>query len=400
MLNKFLTYLLYGNRFCGLEHTSKEDGESIIVSALKQSKRELNQELTFEHKSIKAVSEKLTKNQRVFLVINNEKVLSKTIQSDQVHADKLVYKSFPNINIEDFYFEVLTENQNHFISICRRDYIDALIEDYLLNNIFVTNISLGNNIIATIKSFIKGQEIFTSNALVIIDEVNTINIDKALVENKFYNINGLRVSNTEVLSFSGAIQFVLKNNSSKTNFEVKHLALLNDFKQTRFFNLFLKFAGLLILGLLLVNFLFFNHYFNKVNNLQEITSINESTKQRILVLSESVSKKHKLADDLLKSNGSKSSFYVSTVMNSLPETILLIKYDYQPLIKRIKPEKPITINTKVITITGKSSDSHFFSSWLLDLEEMDWIKKVDIINYGILSNAIPDFEIKITLDND
>lgn len=400
MLNKLQTYLLYGNRFCGLEHTSKGEGESIIVSVVKQSKKELNQEFTFELNSIKDVSEKLTKNQHTFLVINNQNVLSKITHSEQSDAQKLVYKSFPNINIEDFYFEVLSENQIHFISICRKDYVDAIIQEYSKQKVLITSISLGNSIISTIKSFIKEQDIFTSNALVSIEDGYIKSIDKTLTENKFYEINGLRVSNCEVLSFSGAIQSVLKNNYTTANLAVKHHVLLNEFKQVRFFSQFLKFSGVFILGILLINFLFFNHYFNEVNELQEVTSINESAKQRIIVLNESVSKKQKLANDLLKSNGSRSSFYVNSIMNSLPETIQLSDYEYQPLIKRIKLEKPITLDAKVITVSGRSNDSKLFSNWIVELEEINWINKVDIINYGLALNLVPDFEIRINLVND
>ncbi|WP_323787698.1 hypothetical protein [Psychroserpens sp.] len=400
MLNRFSTYLLYGNHFCGIEHTSSGEGEFIFVSVIKQSKKELNQEFNFELQSIKDVSEKFKKNQHAHLIINNEKVISKSLQSNQNEAQKLVYKSFPNINIEDFYFEVLSENNNHFISICRKDYVNTLIQKYLEHNTFITSISLGNNIFSTIKSFIKEQNVFTSNALIKLKEGQIITINKTIVENKYYEINGLRVSNTEILSFSASIQSILKNNATTTNFEIKHSVLLNEFKQTRFFSQYLKFTGLFILGMLLVNFLLFNHYFNEVNHLQQITAVNKSTKQKILILDESVSKKQKLADDLLRSNGSKSSFYVNTIMNSLPETILLSEYDYQPLLKRVKPDKPIVLDTKAIMVSGRSSDSELFSTWIARLEQIDWVKKVDIISYGLSSNHLPDFEIKITLSND
>jgi len=400
MLNRFWTYLLFGNRFCGLEHSSSGEEESIIVSLVKHSKKELNREFAYELKSIKEVFVKLAKNQHAYLIVNNEKVLSKTTHSNEKDIQKLVYKSFPNINLDDFYFEVLSDNNIHFISICRKDYLDLLIKNYLQQNIHITNISLGNNIISTIKTFIKEQEVFTSNSLINIEKKQIISIDKTLINKEFYDINSLRVSSTEVLSFSAAIQSILKNNNTATNLKEKHHVLLNEFKQTRFFNQFLKFSGIFILGVLLANFLLFNNYFNKVNDLQEITSINESAKQRLLVLDESVSKKQKLADDLLKSNGSRSSFYVNTIINKLPETILLLEYDYQPLIKRIKPSKPIILDSRVIKVSGRSSDSEIFSTWIANLEQIDWVNKVDIINYGLSLNRFPDFEIKIILDDE
>ncbi len=397
MLSKLWTYLQYGNRLCGIEHTSIEN-ESIIVSLVKQSKKELHQEETLIVSSIEDVSEKLSKNRHAFLVINSDKVLSKTLTSEQKDAIKLVYKAFPNINIEHFYYEVLSEKRTHFISICRKDYVKSLVEEYLQSKIFITNVSLGNSLISTLKSFIDSKEVFSSNALIKIKDDSIISIDKTQSNNnKFYDVNGLRVSCAEILSFSAAIQSFLKKNSTVSNLEVMHNNLLNNFKQTRFFNQFLKFSGIFILGILLVNFLFFNHYFNKVNDLQEITSVNESVRQKILVLDQSVSKKQKLVDDLLKISSSRSSFYVSTIVSSMPETLLLLEYNYQPLLKRIKPDKPIVLDANTIIVSGRSRDSELFSTWISKLEDVDWIEKVDIINYGLSSNRVSDFEIKITL---
>jgi hypothetical protein len=400
MLDKLWTYLLFGNRFCGIEHTSLEN-DSILVTLVKKSKKELNQEFSFKPQSIKEVCEKLSKNQHCSLVINNDKVLSKSLSSDQKDPIKLVNKAFANINIEDFYYEVLSEKNTHFISICRKDYMQTLVKKYLKHNIFITDISLGNSLISALKPFISTSEVLSSNARINLEDGSIVSIDKTQNgANEFYDINGIRVSNTEILSFSAAIQPILKNKSTLTNLRSRSEALLNDFKQARLFSQFLKFFGIFILVLLLINFLFFNHYFNKVNDLQEITRINESAKQKILLLDKSVSKKEKLVGDLLKNSDSKSSLYVSSTVNSLPETILLMELNYQPLIKRIKPDKPIVLDSSTILVSGRSNESKLFSNWIADLEEFDWVKKVDIINYGLDSNLSSDFQIKITLAND
>ena len=79
---------------------------------------------------------------------------------------------------------------------------------------------------------------------------------------------------------------------------------------------------------------------------------------------------------------------------------MLSEYNYQPLIKRVKPDKPILLDQKVIIVSGRSSDSELFSTWIAELEEIDWIKKVDIISYGLDSNRFPDFKIKISLSDE
>ena len=110
--------------------------------------------------------------------------------------------------------------------------------------------------------------------------------------------------------------------------------------------------------------------------------------------------KQKMVDDLLKTNESKSSFYVNEIIHSLPTTVLLKELDYQPLQKRIKADKKIELDENTIVISGSSNSSEIFSNWISQLGKMEWVFKVDIINYGLDSKTVSDFTIKIKLKND
>jgi len=400
MLNRFRTYLIYGNRFCGIEHTYKKNDSSITVSVLKRSKKELNLETSCHVNSIKEVSEKLKKNQHATLAINDENVLSKRIESEQKEDSKLVYKAFPNINLDDFYFEIISEVTIHFISICRKDYVDSLISNYSEKKINIISLSLGNSLVSNLKPFLGSKPFLTSNATITLENGTMFDIKNTDVENEIYLINGLKISNQEILSFSGALHTILKNEITIKNYTDRNEDLLKDFKHIQFFNQFLKFAGLLILGVLLINFFVFNHYFNEVNALKQVSEINASTRDKIVQLYASVSKRQKMVDDLLKSNGSKTSFYVNEIIHSLPETLLISELHFQPLEKRIKEDKPIELNENVIAIAGSSNNSSLFSTWIGQLEQMKWIEKIDILDYGSPTSSIADFEIKIVLHND
>ena len=400
MFQKALTYLQYGNHFCGIEHTAKDDKEVIYTTVLKKAKKTLDLEVTYQSKSIEEISNKLSKKAHVVLIVNNNKVLSKQIESNQNDNLKLVYKAFPNINLDDFYFEILSEKTNHFVSLCRKDYVDSIIETYSKNNVAIIDFTLGNNIVSVIKSFVNFKTIFTSNAIISIENKNLIQIKKYNVKNQNYDINGITVSNLNLLSFSGALQSVIKNNSTSTNFETEKRQLTDNYNQTRFFNVFLNFSGLFVLGLLLINFILFNNYFNKTNELKQISTINETAKNKIVNLNEAVAKKQKMVEDVLKSNTSKSSYYSSKVVESLPNTILLLDFNYQPLLKRIKANYDIGLNTNSIVISGTSSNSNTFSNWIIELEEFEWISKVSIINYETINNLKSNFSLNITVSDD
>lgn len=401
MLNKLKTYLEYGNRFCGIEHTVQSGKDVIHVTVLKKSKNTLDIGNTFKETFLEDIFTKLPKKKPVFLIINNEHVLTKHIESKQNELAKLVYSTFPNINLEEFLYEAITQGNNHFIAICRRTYIEELIVKYKENNCFVINLSLGNNIISSTLPFLSSNLIVSSNANLILENGYVKSIEKSEVENSInYDINGLQINNKQLLSFSAALDGVLNKFNPQSNFEALKQTLKKDFKQTRFYSQFLKFGLIFILGILLINFFVFNHYFNTVNALQQTSQINQTTKQKILELNEIVSKSQKMVDDMLKSSTSKSSFYVNTIIQGLPNSVLLSELNYRPILKRIKAEQPINTDNNTIFISGESNNSEQFSKWIADLESTNWIKAVEIQNYEDESKSLSNFSLKLTIAND
>lgn len=400
MVNRLLQNITYGHRFCGIEYTSKNGQDSFNVSVLKQTKKELVEDIFAQENSIGSLASKLSKHQHIFLIINTDKVLTKTFDSDQKDALKLVYKAYPNIDIDNFYFEVLSQANKHFVALCRRDYVDYIIKEFSEHQLAIIDFSLGHSLVGLLPDFTDEHIIYSSNAKIELFEKKIKHIEKEEPPLNRYNINGLMVSNTNLLSFAGAIQSVLKNNFTTSNFLDKKEELQDDFKQSRFFNQFLKFGGIFILGLLLVNFFFFNHYFNNVKELEQISELNQSTKTKIVTLDSIVSKKKKMIDDILKSNASKSSFYSDRIIATMPNSILLSELEFQPLVKRIKKEKPIELDTNTIIISGTSNDSKVFSEWVSMLEKLHWVKNIGVVDYGSKSKSISEFQIKITLHND
>ncbi len=401
MVQKIVSYLQFGNHFCGIEHTTLKGEETILISLLKKSNDKIELEQNFETSNIEAASKRLSKKQHAVLIINNNNVLSKSINSDINDSLKLVYKVFPNINLNEFYYEVLTQGKTHFISICRKDYVNKIIDAYKKSAISILNFSLGNIIISNVTQFISEETIVTSNSKVTLQNNYISTLEKTIPKNIVnYIINGLDASNKTIISIAGALQTILQTTSSHTNYDPVKQSFFNDYKQARFFSLFFKFGLFFILGLLLINFLIFNHYFEKVKTLEQTSQINTANKTTILKLNEDVIKTKKLVDDVLKSNASKSSFYTNAIIQSLPNTILLTEFNFQPLLKRVKADQTIHYNDDSIFISGESSSSKVFSEWIAALEAKYWIKTIEIKDYGDTSKSKSIFTIKLNINND
>lgn len=400
MFSNLYTYLQFGNEYCGIEHTSVNQESSIVSTVLKKTKKEVDIEAFLQARTIKDLSGQLQKKQHAYLVVNDNQVLSKIIESDGADDIQLVNKAFPNINLKDFYFEIIKQVNTHFISISRKAHIDELVSKYKSNGIQIIDFSLGNSIFSNVSAFIDTEEVRTSNAEIILKERGIKTIEKIeSSETKTYDINGLQVDNQRLLSLSGALSAILRKQESKTNFGAQKQSLQDDYKQSRFFTQFSKAGLVFILGLLLINFFVFNNYFDKVNSLQATSQINQTTKAKVLGMSEKVIKVEKMVNDMLEGSSSMSSFYINAIIQSLPNSVLLSELNYQPLIKRIKADTPIEVDKANIIVSGASNNSEAFLTWLTLLENYSWIKKTEIIEYGSDSGRRSDFNIKIIIND-
>ena len=74
MLNILWTYLVYGKRFCGVEHLHDTMNSIVLI----KSKKEINIAASLDVLSIEILAKHLPKRQHVSLIINTNKVLSNT----------------------------------------------------------------------------------------------------------------------------------------------------------------------------------------------------------------------------------------------------------------------------------------------------------------------------------
>lgn len=401
MLQKLQSYLLFGNHFCGVEISQKNGQEVLYITLLKKDKSELDIKNSFEVSTIESLKEKLSNKLPVFLVINNQNVLTKRIETDSKEPLQLVNKAFPNINTNEFVFEVLVQDSVHFISICRKEYVESLIKRFKKIGISTVNFCLGNSIVSSTLNFIDSQVVYTSNAEIeIIDnQIHAIH-SKDIGETTMYDLNGISVSNQNLLSVVGALDLVVENYIPKTNIIEEKRKLSVNFRQKRVLDSLLKVGLTGVFVLLLVNYFYFSYYYNKVQILEQSSLINQGSKSRLMELNEKVGRSQKMVEDVFKSNTSRTSLYTSSLVQSLPGSILLNELNYQPLLNRIRPEKQIEKEDNVMVVKGESTKSVDFSIWLGQLENMDWIENFEVVDYSDVSNSVSTFTIKVNIAYD
>jgi hypothetical protein len=401
MLQDIKTYLLYGNQYVGIEHASVNGKQTLYATLLKKKKKEADIEAVFKAETIKELSNKIPKSLGCFLIINDTNVITKKVETNHKDPVKVVNMAFPNLNLSDFVYELILQEESHFVSICRKDYIESLIENYKSNGISIINTSLGNSLISNVSGFINGDTIHSATSVLKKDEQKIISIEPLIDTKKLlYNVNGIEVSSEHLLSFSAALSTLLQVQQPINNYESQKHLLFENYNQSKLFKQSFKFGLIAIFTLLLINFLVFNHYFNQVEVLQQTSQVNQEAKTRILALDKKVSKSQKTVETMLSSSTSKTAFYLNDIVQTLPSSIQLSEVNYQPLTKRLKASEPIANTKNEMIISGESGNSELFAYWIADLESKEWIEKVETLDYNDVSSNISNFSIKLNLEND
>ncbi len=403
MVQYLKSYLFYGNYFCAVEHTSKDDKDYFYCTVLKKKKKEIIIHNIFESDSLNAITNKIKTNWPIVLIINNSKTLTKNLLNLNHQKDNLgiISSAFPNVDISNFYFEIIETEKTHIVSICRKALIDNIIQKYTSKKLNIIDFSIGNSCISSIVNYLETSHIYTSNSKINFLDNNIHSIEQTQNKEKIiYYVNGLEISNKNILSFTGALGAIIFGQLNPTNFKKKKEELIATFKNTRIFNLLLKTGLVFILTILLINFSLFNFYFEKVKKLEESSQVNHIVKNDVQRLMNDVDKSQKIVNEILKNKTSKSSYYVNDLINRLPKSILLSELNFQPLQIRIKKDNPIQIEKNMINISGTSNNSSMYSLWIKDLEQSSWIQKIEVANYSHISKTKSNFTLKVYLKDE
>lgn len=396
MLPQLVSYGKFGNLFCGVEHTFINGQEKLNILILKKKKSEFLIEDSLESNTVTELSNQLQKEQHLFLIINNEKVLFKSLDG-VYNTQKAIAQAFPNLKVEDFYYEVYTNQNNTFIAICRKDYINNLIKEYHSHKLNVVDFSLGNLAVSQLTNFINEPTVETSNGTVSFANQKIKNIILSATDSSTpYTINGIEITKNTLLPLAGIITYYSNQKQSVSNFDTISNKLISNFKQKRIFDLGLKAGLATVFVLLLISFLFFSSYTSNINQLNAELELNKAHKKTLLKLSDDAHKKEQLVTSFSLTS-SKSSWFLDQLGSTIPTPILLSEIQYQPLVKNIKKEEGIKIQEQIIIIKGKSSISNVFSNWIKELEQKDWIEKVIILDYGTGKKTITEFELQIEI---
>jgi len=383
-------FFKYGKNYTAIEQT---ENDGFVFLQLVQKKNELQLLKKGTANSQAQVIEKIKGQKHLFLILNDAQVLSKKVSFLQEDEKAVVKNAFPNISMGDFYYEVYTNQEASFVSIARKETIDAIISNYAKEGIYVIDFSLGNLALKHITKIQEHAQLDTSNAMVNFDNQQIKEIKKQEIQTTVFTINELEVSNKEILSLAGIICYYTQDSSSKDQKQLQEKYL-----QKRFFDLGLKVGLGFLLITLLINFFAFTHYRDQVGNLSGELQLSETYKNQLSKLQQEVTQKKSLVQSVNAASHSKVSQFFDEIGSSIPVTNLLTQINYQPKEGVQKKDKAMLFRENSIVVKGICKDDITFSNWISILEKKDWVQEVSILDYGkgTKSTTTSSFEFIIT----
>lgn len=334
----------------------------------------------------------------VILVLNTNKVLTRKVAINS-QPTQLVSSAFPNLTLSDFYFQIYTSSQNAFVSVVRKEYVHAVLEEFVDKKINIVSFSIGFGNVNGVLPFLNKQNVTTlSHQISFESNTDTVigvqPISDSVLES--YEVEGQQIQSTHLVGLGLMINQLLSKNIIG-NIIDKNKELKKAYSEQKFFKNGLLYGVGALLLILLVNAFVFNRKFTQIQLLQEEKLVFDNHRKQLEQKKNNIKKKEALVQSILNTGFSKSSFFVDRVIQIKPNSILLNQLTYQPIVKSVKKNKKIELKEKVLKVKGTSNDKKEFNNWITQLENLDFIYNVIIEEYGLVKGKQSNFEIHLNL---
>jgi Tfp pilus assembly protein PilN len=391
----FRHQVTYGSVFTAIE-ISHNSQYNLLSLKKKKNALEIVQKEQYQDQDSLFLALKGIKH--VFLVINNEQVLTKDVTSHHIAKESTVKVAFPNITLDDFYYGVLDHGTSSLVSICRKEAVESILDEFQNKGISIIQFSLGDTNFSKLLPFLNDFNFYTSRGLFEVNNGEVIHWKKSEETTKTYEVNGLLVESHHLLPLAGVISYCSGLETSQEDSIQR--GLVQEFNQKRIFQLGTRLGLGFLLVLLLINFFVFSSYRNQKAALSDELSMNEVYKKQLVSLDDLVAKKKRLVEGMNSVSNSKVIWYIDQIAQSVPKTISLENLSYQPTTRSLKKDTPLTFKTDQVVVSGIAKDDTDFTNWSSSLEQTKWVDKLSNMELDGESSKYTAFSFTIHLTSD
>jgi hypothetical protein len=339
--------------------------------------------------------QKLDKSIPVWLTVTGRTVITRKLNTDP--GDNYLNHILHNAKESDFRVSFRKTSRGEVVvSAVRNEHVEEMLKNFQEHSFSVIGLSIGPSplILPVELDLLKDSSVSVPGYILNFQDrvLKEILTDENL-ENSGYRIGDELIQSPLLLSFTTAFSYLLSHEGADQLVTGSYVTNDNEFS-FKLLNKYLLFGSLgLIFILLLINFMGFSYYNKRQQAISELISYQEG----FFVKRDSLRKEIALKTGLIKKAGlsedTRYGFYIDRIAAAIPDGISLTECTVNPLIDKMKPEKPVQLN-KFISISGVSSGSITLNEWIDSLNKYQWIKDIEIINYK-KKDSKGEFEIKI-----
>ncbi len=334
---------------------------------------------------------KLSSSYPVLIHVDGDIVISKTVNNEPNYRNNLIFKA----NTEDFYFYEYYQDDQIFVSVCRKNKVNVFFNEILALNLFVLHIAIGPFVMVNLITLLKEETVISS-------EFDTINFLEHKIESVIDNgsdescfINNEKLKGNEVTLLASFFDYKFPNPSLEIDTSFLHVNA-SEFKYKKWF----KIIGLFALSFIMLT-LFIGHHLNSYyqNELaQKQFEYNNAliTTTKIKRLEAEVALKKNILLNNRINNKNFITKYISEISNSVPNTITLIEVSVFPETRKKRANEKINFKSSVLNIEGEAINDEAFNIWAKKIQKFSWVDKMEIVEYS-QTNRLNTFKIKIIL---
>ncbi|MEM9649398.1 MAG: hypothetical protein AAF969_13035 [Bacteroidota bacterium] len=390
----WIKHIIEGSIYQGLEVFEDQGKISYAFLSLQKQRGELHVRKESIYDCLDKVADAVSKNSPLMVSLNTSSILGKDVDHwKEIAQEQLVIRAFPNLDLDNFHYQLLGLNDTTRVFICQKKYFNEFLNELAQFDLFPAQIEIGASPLQHILGHLQNTELIGSTYK-LTREGMVVGFDSA--RGGSIHLGGLELKPESLTSFAQILGFI-EAKRPIGNFGIYNDHLLNDFKNKRLFHFGLRLGLGVFLVILLVNFVFFTSYQDQITEL-EANAPHQHDVNSVRSLEGRVADKKLKLSMVLETTGSKSSYYLDRIASEIPNTILLTELIYQPPIRPVRKDKLIELDENIVRLAGVAQNKLEFTQWTGSLEQKNWVERVEIEAYDYVSSLKSQFVIKAYLD--
>jgi hypothetical protein len=392
MLETLKNKILHINKALGLEIVLLPDGSFLINAIiLNLEKNKLIKQNEFDFlKKYDDLAQKAGLNLPLSLTVTGKGVLIKKVAIDDLTTNPIELL-LPAANPDDFYFEVSKYQDFAFVTIIRKETLDGIVENLIKKGFKILDVSLGITNFQNIMPFFNFEDNSTvvcgSYSVKIKDlqvlDISSIETNESEPTGIEYNIGDQYVRSSGIIPFASATGLLA--NGIETGMAISQPMISKERENYKYFKFFKAALIALLVGvfaILLINFIFYNYYFEKNKDLQTAQLVTREQMGKTSLMAEQLNKKEQFLTNSGWDSPSRLSFLADKIGAMVPLDIQLTEMKIYPVaVNDFFDNTAVSFKRDTIVVNGTCGDPSELSEFTSNLRNTSVFNTITIQNY-------------------